>query len=58
MRRAAYKTVNDAQNFLQATNYVGAVRDANDTWYRNWTCNSATADFGSSSGSCSSLPTT
>lgn len=51
-------TLNDSQNFFVATNYVGAVRDASDTWYRNWTCNSATADFGSSSGACSTLPTT
>ena len=29
-----------------------------DTWYAGWTCNSATANFGSTSGSCTSLPTT
>lgn len=42
--------------FLVTTNYVGAVRDANDTWYRGWTCDSATANFGSGSA-CTSLPT-
>jgi len=39
------------------TTYVGAVRDASDTWYAGWTCNSATANFGPTSGSCTSLPT-
>jgi hypothetical protein len=24
--------------FLTATTYIGAVRDANDTWYAGWTC--------------------
>jgi hypothetical protein len=39
------------------TNYIGAVRDANDTWYQGWTCNSATANFGPTGTSCTSLPT-
>jgi hypothetical protein len=44
--------------FFDATTYVGAVRDANDTWYAGWTCNSATANLGTStSGLCTSLPT-
>jgi len=44
--------------FFDATTYVGAVRDANDTWYAGWTCNSATAALGTStSGLCTSLPT-
>jgi len=34
-------------SFMVATSYIGAVRDANDGWYRGWTCDSATADFGS-----------
>lgn len=44
--------------FFDATTYVGAVRDANDTWYAGWTCNSATAALGTSvTGLCTSLPT-
>jgi hypothetical protein len=43
-------------NFSSAA-YVGAVRNSSDTWYRNWTCNSSYADFGSSTGTCVSLPT-
>ena len=39
-----------------ATPYVGAVRDASDTWYAGWTCNSTTANFGATSGACISLP--
>src|SRR3546814_7373887 len=35
------KTVDS--NFF-TTNYIGAVKDANDTWYAGWTCNSITAD--------------
>ena len=44
--------------FFDATTYIGAVRDANDTWYAGWTCNSATATLGTSlTGLCTSLPT-
>lgn len=43
-------------NSFDTTTYVGAVRDANDTWYAGWTCNSATASFGTTSTSCTSLP--
>lgn len=38
------------------TNYIGAVKDASDTWYAGWTCNSATANFGSTSKPCTSIP--
>ena len=45
-------------SFFTATNYIGAVRDASDTWYAGWTCNSATANLGTSvTGLCTSLPT-
>jgi hypothetical protein len=42
------------------TDYIGAAKvGSNDaTWYSGWTCNSTTANFGSSvTGLCSSLPT-
>ncbi len=46
-------------SFFDATSYIGAVKDASDTWYAGWTCNSSTASFGSgNSGLCTSLPTT
>lgn len=41
---------------FDTTAYVGAVRDADDTWYAGWTCNSATANFGSTGTACTSLP--
>ena len=41
---------------FDTTNYVGAVKDAADTWYAGWTCNSATASFGTASTACTSLP--
>ena len=45
-------------SFFTATNYIGAVRDASDTWYAGWTCNSSTAALGTSvTGLCTSLPT-
>lgn len=44
--------------FFVNTAYIGAVRDAADTWYAGWTCNSATASFGSTSGNCTAIPTT
>ncbi|MEP7348889.1 MAG: hypothetical protein ABI668_02930 [Sphingorhabdus sp.] len=44
--------------FFDTTTYIGAVKDANDTWYAGWTCNSATAALGTSvTGLCTSLPT-
>jgi hypothetical protein len=54
------RTATDPQTVDAAfttTNYIGAVRDASDTWYQGWTCNSATANFGSTSTACTSLPT-
>jgi hypothetical protein len=54
------RTATDPQTVDAAfttTNYIGAVRDANDTWYQGWTCNSATANFGSTGTACTSLPT-
>ena len=48
------KTINA---FFDTTTYVGAVRNAADTWYSGWTCNSATINFGTGSTSCTSLPT-
>ena len=47
-----------APNRLSAVNYIGAVRDANDTWFAGWTCNSGYANFGTSSGLCTAIPTT
>lgn len=44
--------------FFDNVDYIGAVRDANDTWYAGWTCNSSFANFGSTSGSCTAIPTT
>lgn len=41
---------------FDATTYVGAVRNASDTWYAGWTCNSATATFDTTSTACTSLP--
>ncbi len=40
---------------FDTTTFVGAVR-ASDTWYAGWTCNSATANFGSTSSACTSVP--
>lgn len=45
--------------FFDTTTYAGAVRNAQDTWFAGWTCNSATANFGTgNSGLCTSLPLT
>ncbi|HMN47395.1 MAG TPA: hypothetical protein PKE27_22660, partial [Povalibacter sp.] len=41
---------------FDTTTYVGAVKDASDTWYAGWTCNSVTANFGTTSTACTSLP--
>lgn len=44
-------------SFFVQTSYIGAVSGANDTWFRGWTCNSNRANFGSTSGGCTALPT-
>jgi hypothetical protein len=41
---------------FDTTAYVGAVRNATDTWYAGWTCNSATAIFDTATTACTSLP--
>ncbi len=43
-------------SFFTAETFVGAVPDAGDTRFGNWTCNSGTLDFGSTTGACTSLP--
>ena len=48
------KTIDAA---FDTTAYVGAVRNATDTWYAGWTCNSATANLGAANSLCTSLPT-
>ncbi|MCJ8157601.1 hypothetical protein [Sphingomonas sp. LaA6.9] len=54
-----FATVNAAApNRLTAVTYIGAVRDANDTWYAGWTCTSGYANFGATSAACTAIPTT
>ncbi len=44
--------------FFDAVTYAGAVRDAADTWYTQWTCNSATLNLGTgNTGLCTTIPT-
>jgi hypothetical protein len=49
---------NGRSSFFPNRAYIGAVPDAAfiTTTFRNWTCNSATQNFGSSTGACTSLP--
>ena len=45
--------------FFDTTTYIGAVKDANDNWYKSWTCNSGYASFDDTTNSaraCTSLP--
>ena len=42
--------------FFDAVTYIGAVKDATDTWYQGWTCNSSTATFGANGGACTAIP--
>jgi hypothetical protein len=39
-------------------NRIGAAWAENNQWFVGWTCNSGTANFGSGSSACTSLPTT
>ena len=43
---------------LASPNRIGAAWTGNSAWYTGWTCNSGYANFGATSGACSSLPTT
>lgn len=43
-------------SFFDAVNYIGAVRNASDTWYQGWTCDSAALTLGANTGACTSLP--
>ncbi|HEX8030597.1 MAG TPA: hypothetical protein VF491_19115 [Vicinamibacterales bacterium] len=44
-------------SFFDVTTWIGAVRNAADTWYSGWTCN-ATFTFTTGGSACTSLPTT
>jgi len=44
--------------YFDTTAYIGAVRNASDTWYEGWTCNTDAASFGTTNtGLCTTLPT-
>jgi len=43
--------------FFDNVSYAGAVRDANDTWYTQWTCTSSVLNLGTNNtGACTTLP--
>lgn len=42
--------------FFTAGSYLGAFSGSGDTAFQQWTCNSPSANFGSSSGSCNAPP--
>jgi hypothetical protein len=44
-------------SFFVTTSYIGAVRDASDTWFAGWTCNSTSASFAANSANCAAAPT-
>jgi hypothetical protein len=46
-----------APNRLEAVSWIGAVRNAADTWYAGWTCNASYVSFGAGSGNCTAIPT-
>jgi hypothetical protein len=53
-----FQTANAAApNRLEAVTYIGAVRNASDSWFAGWTCNSGYVSFGNSSGNCTAVPT-
>ena len=56
--RKPYSRVNaNAPNRLETVAYIGAVRNAADTWYSGWTCNANYVSFGNASGACTAVPT-
>ncbi|KQM18952.1 hypothetical protein [Novosphingobium sp. Leaf2] len=53
----AYANIQTISTYFDKPTYIGAVSGASDTWYRGWTCNTATGAFGSTTA-CTALPTT
>lgn len=52
-----FATVNAAApNRFSAVTYIGAVRDAGDSWYTGWACNSSYVGFGAASALCTAIP--
>lgn len=49
---------NSLSSFFDTTTFIGAANDnaAASARFANWTCNSSILDFGSSNGSCTTLP--
>ena len=45
-----------APNRLETVSWIGAVRNAADSWFAGWTCNAGYANF-SGSGNCTAVPT-
>jgi hypothetical protein len=45
-----------APNRFTAVSYIGAVQNAGDTWYQNWTCSAAYVAFGGTGGNCTVTP--
>lgn len=53
----SFATINAAApNRLSAVAYIGAVRDAADSWFAGWACNSGYANFGGTSANCTAVP--
>ena len=60
MAAAPVTALQDVSLRIDATDYVGAVKDASADWFKGWTCNATyvTFDDASNAGrSCTSLPT-
>lgn len=55
----AFNATGRSSFFSPADTFIGVANDdaALGTLFRNWTCNSAILDFGSSNGACTSIPT-
>lgn len=54
---AGYADITTISSFFDKVSYIGAVSGASDVWYRGWTCDNATGNFGSNAA-CTTLPTT
>lgn len=52
----AYASLSTLSSFFTNVTYIGAVKDASDTWYRGWTCDTTNANLGSNSA-CTAVPT-
>lgn len=53
---AVYDAKTNLSSFFDTVDHIGAVKNAADSWWAGWNCDSSTLTFGDSNGACTTLP--